>query len=416
MDDADRIRQRIRMLEAREREEFERCKFLCSCPEQTHTHRLGFGVFQQHIKNKYQHQLESERQRLEDLKPSRGKGAVSPECPSAKRTDDSRRNQPCKRPRTATTALESSDNESRSSNNSEEAERQTEANLKTNSWSSTSASEESSEDSDDEPITKPCRRTRRVIDSDSESSGNEDSKQPPGLKNRTSQQDEEVIAIDSDSDDEELVMEQRGEEDFEHTGSEYPHTLDDPVLGSVFKPVRRQGFKHQVSLTDGDGEACRLEKTTEKDCMPSFDPDNVDFRGRTFQKKNCYAYQDMLVGIEFFVSLEIARCVMLLPFDDTIIGLEDDEVDYKADSSLQGSYVMLNRVVDIPLDQLGSESIQQKIPALTYQPQEEEDWRTFAYYYDSSKMKKKGIRRRKIRSLELFAGAGMGEIVFVIAM
>jgi len=409
MDAIDKIQQRIRQLEKRRAAEIKRCKLLCSCPEQIHTHRLGFGVFQQHINKKYAHMIDAERQRIEDLKPSRGKSAVSPECPSAKRADDSRRNQPHrKRPRTTITALESSDGESRSSNKSEDA---TEANLNTTGWSSTSASQESSEDSedsDDEPITKPCGRRRRVIDSDSDSSGNEDPELPP---NRTSLQVEEVIAIDSDSDGEVEQIVRSGDEDFELTSSEHRHEHhgalgDHPVFGSVFKPVQRQGFKYQVSLTD-DGEACRSEKTPEKDCAPSFDPDEVDFRGRTFQKTRCYAYQDMLVGIEFFVSLEVARCVMLLPFDETIIGVEDEEVDYKADSSLQGSYVRLNRVEDIPLDHIGSESTRiQKTPELTYQPQEEEDWRTFAYYYDSSKMKRKGIRRRKIRSLELFAGAG----------
>ena len=29
---------------------FCRCKFLCSCPEQTHTHRLGFEVFEKRKK------------------------------------------------------------------------------------------------------------------------------------------------------------------------------------------------------------------------------------------------------------------------------------------------------------------------------------------------------------------------------
>ena len=407
--------------------------------------------------------IDAERERIGDL---RGKVAVSPECLSAKRADESRRKQPqAKRPRTANTAHESSDDESRLSNDSEEAEFKEETNLdNTASWSCASAgeessgdsddepincrrmrrvfdaseessedsndepitkpcrrmrrvfdaSEESSEDSDDEPITKPCRRMRRVIHSDSESSGSEDSKEP---SNRTTQQEEEMIAIDSDSDDEELVTEQIGLS-FEHTTSKPRHehdTLGDrPVIGSVFKPVQRQGFRHQVSLTD-DGEAYRSEKTPEMDCAPSFDPDTVDFRGRTFHKASSYAYQDMLVGIEFFVSKEIARCVMLLPFDDSIVGLEDKDVDYKSDSSLRGSYVRLNRVEDIPLDHIGSESTVPKIPELIYQPQEEDDWRTFAYYYDSSKMKKKGIRRRKIRSLELFAGAGRCEIDFAIA-
>ena len=357
--------------------------------------------------------IDAERERIGDL---RGKVAVSPECPSAKRADESRRKQPqAKRPRTANTAHESSDDESRSSNDSEEAEFKEETNLdNTASWSCASAGEESSEDSDDEPITKPCRRMRRVIHSDSESSGSEDSKEP---SNRTTQQEEEMIAIDSDSNDEELVTEQIGLS-FEHTTSESRHkhdTLGDrPVIGSVFKPVQRQGFRHQVSLTD-DGEAYRSEKTPGMDCAPSFDPDTVDFRGRTFHKASSYAYQDMLVGIEFFVSKEIARCVMLLPFADTILGIEDKDVDYKSDSSLQGSYVRLNRVEDIPLDHIGSESTVPKIPELIYQPQEEDDWRTFAYYYDSSKMKKKGIRRRKIRSLELFAGAGRCEIDFAIA-
>ena len=381
--------------------------------------------------------IDAERERIGDL---RGKVAVSPECPSAKRADESRRKQPqAKRPRTANTAHESSDDESRSSNDSEEAEFKEESNFdNTASWSCASAGEESSgdsddepincrrmrrvldaseespEDSDDEPITKPCRRMRRVIHSDSESSGSEDSKEP---SNRTTQQEEEMIAIDSDSNDEELVTEQIGLS-FEHTTSESRHehdTLGDrPVIGSVFKPVQRQGFRHQVTLTD-DGEAYRSEKTPGMDCAPSFDPDTVDFRGRTFHKASSYAYQDMLVGIEFFVSKEIARCVMLLPFADTILGIEDKDVDYKSDSSLQGSYVRLNRVEDIPLDHIGSESTVPKIPELIYQPQEEDDWRTFAYYYDSSKMKKKGIRRRKIRSLELFAGAGRCEIDFAIA-
>ena len=82
--------------------------------------------------------IDAERERIGDL---RGKVAVSPECPSAKRADESRRKQPqAKRPRTANTAHESSDDESRSSNDSEEAEFKEESNFdNTASWSCASA-------------------------------------------------------------------------------------------------------------------------------------------------------------------------------------------------------------------------------------------------------------------------------------
>ena len=142
-----------------------------------------------------------------------------------------------------------------------------------------------------------------------------------------------------------------------------------------------------------------------------FDPSSIEYQNKTFHTNHCYTLKegDAIVGIKHFTSKDTAHCVLIVRFEDTLLGTEDEGLEYKADYLL-GSYVQVyNCNENICLSKLGNESdYVDCIPRLIYQPQTHGDWYTFGYFYDRNELTSRRIKRRvgSIRSLECFVGAG----------
>ncbi len=173
-----------------------------------------------------------------------------------------------------------------------------------------------------------------------------------------------------------------------------------------------QGFRREAmgmsKDEDGNDETQKNSSMFQRECNP-FDPNEVEYNGTTFAKKNCYMLKDqgVIVGIRHFVSDDSAECVLVDKFENTILGMEDSGIPYKANYML-GTYVQVHRCIEtLHLSKLGNESDGvKKIPRMIYQPQTPGDWYTFGYFYDPNKIRKLSSRQGRIRTLEVFAGAG----------
>ncbi|GFH47349.1 hypothetical protein CTEN210_03824 [Chaetoceros tenuissimus] len=165
-----------------------------------------------------------------------------------------------------------------------------------------------------------------------------------------------------------------------------------------------QGFRGDPALHLHGRESNRqtnIEATKRK-----FDPDSVNYQGRTFNKNQCYhmSSKDAMMGIYAFLNENTARCILIVKFEDTILGMEDIDSKYTADFPSQ--YVQVfNHIHEISLSELEHRSDVQIIPDLIYEPQSLGSWTSFGYFYDRKKIK---IIREKtdVRSIEIFAGPG----------
>ena len=139
-----------------------------------------------------------------------------------------------------------------------------------------------------------------------------------------------------------------------------------------------------------------------------FDPVSIQYHKKTFYKNKCYRVkrEDKIVGIKRFLSEKSCLCIKIVKFEETLLGQESDMVNYKADF-LRGTYVQVFKCEEeLELKKLGDEFQEvAEIPPLIYQPQTPGEWYTFGYFYDRNSMKQKS-RRRVLRSIDLFAGAG----------
>lgn len=168
-----------------------------------------------------------------------------------------------------------------------------------------------------------------------------------------------------------------------------------------------QGFQiRSNAITHGAKQGLNTNNDVANSVL--FDPNYVNFKGRTFYKNRCYRVKEegSIVGIKHFLSQNSCQCVLIAKFEDTLLGTNDDRIEYEADYMLN-SYVQVFKCekempltdLDIEMDEIGD------IPLLIYQPQTLGDWYSFGYFYDRNAMKKKG-QREVLTSLEVFAGAG----------
>ena len=128
----------------------------------------------------------------------------------------------------------------------------------------------------------------------------------------------------------------------------------------------------------------------------------MEFEGNSFHRNKCYTLkgEDTIVGIQRFISTETAQCILVVDFKHTILG--EAGADLMKDAFVQ----VFNCVKEISLSDLeeAPDAVDQ-IPRLIYQAQTPGKWYSFGYFYDRTRVKT--LRRRgKLRSLELFAGAG----------
>lgn len=176
-----------------------------------------------------------------------------------------------------------------------------------------------------------------------------------------------------------------------------------------------QGFRCQANARrssaaeDCDRTDCTTTISNNSDTP--FDPASVDFHGKTYRKNCCYVLKGrdaVTIGIKHFLTNDTAQCVLIVRFDDTILGIEDEGSEYNADYKM-GKYVQVyNQIESISLSEFEREANDVTcIPNLIYQDQTPGNWHTFGYFHERTElMQRRGNKRQEIRLLEVFAGAG----------
>lgn len=223
-------------------------------------------------------------------------------------------------------------------------------------------------------------------------------------------QDEELVANDSGSESDDNSCDEDdndGEIERFHVSK-----IKDSKLAMVTQGFRCQANVRRSSAADGDDNNNKDHATTTSENINTlFDPFLVKFRGKTFRKNHCYILKDgdvVTVGIKRFLTNDTAQCVLIVKFDDTILGIEDEGLEYKADYKVGQHVQVHNRIESISLSRFERAADDVTcIPRLIYQDQTPGEWYTFGYFYDRSELvMKRGKKRQDIRSLEVFAGAG----------
>ncbi len=174
-----------------------------------------------------------------------------------------------------------------------------------------------------------------------------------------------------------------------------------------------QGFRgEEIKTSASIGE----ETSTSKMTPHEHEMLTATHHGKVFLKNHCYEMapihttnqKDITVGIQFFINNQTARCILISKFEDTILGTYDDEgsPEYKSDFNFSTHVQVHKHVKDVHLSKLKRDSIDvETIPSLIYEPQTVGTWNNFGYFYNPDDTKR--IRRRRgIRCLEIFAGAG----------
>eukprot|EP00984_Skeletonema_dohrnii_P024345 scaffold13461_cov92-Skeletonema_dohrnii-CCMP3373.AAC.1 len=112
-----------------------------------------------------------------------------------------------------------------------------------------------------------------------------------------------------------------------------------------------QGFQMQTANQSRDRAIRATAK--EKDNHVVFDPTVVEFEGNTFRKNKCYGLKGndtTIVGIQRFVSTDVALCILVIGFEHTILG-------EAGENPMKEAYVQVfNYVKEISLSALDEES------------------------------------------------------------
>jgi len=233
------------------------------------------------------------------------------------------------------------------------------------------------------------------------------------------------LDMESDNDDnEEEDKEEEDDEDEDDNNGEIERYHISKIKQSKLT-MATQGFRCQAAATMSNGSTDTDTDMTDDDATCSnkakhgtrledhtpFDPSSIEYQNKTFHTNQCYTLKggDAIVGIKHFTSKDTAYCVLIVRFEDTLLGTEDEGLEYKADYLLNTHVQVYNCNENISLSKLGDESDNvERIPRLIYQPQTHGDWYTFGYFYDRNELMTRRIKRRigNVRSLECFVGAG----------
>ena len=142
----------------------------------------------------------------------------------------------------------------------------------------------------------------------------------------------------------------------------------------------------------------------------------VDFEGRRFNRKQCYyakskTGKDVVVGIRSFKSETEANCVRVLHFSETFLGSGEYSEDF-ADAlekhcpcfHVQSSKHEVHLLSE--LGQASSNPQPEYLPKVIYEPRTKTNSQSFSYKFDQDRSNRVQERRKEIRVLEGFAGAG----------
>jgi site-specific DNA-cytosine methylase len=146
----------------------------------------------------------------------------------------------------------------------------------------------------------------------------------------------------------------------------------------------------------------------------SYDLESIVFNGKTFNKGRCYNYHetilgsniDAVVGILRFLPNQHEKCVLIVQFEDTLLGMEEENGSFKAVFRPSSYFQVHAEVPALSLRNFGEETREvTSIPTLVYEPQTTHSRQRFGHSFDKRSLKRCG-RRNKLRVLELFAGCG----------
>jgi DNA (cytosine-5)-methyltransferase 1 len=149
--------------------------------------------------------------------------------------------------------------------------------------------------------------------------------------------------------------------------------------------------------------------------------ESVIYKGTPFYKGRCYLYREngttesssAIVGILHLLPEGRAKCVLVVPFNETFLGLEEEDVDfqptYKPSEFVRVKEdlppLSLRHFVAITADDDSATGLPIDIPALEYEPQMDGACHQFGYVWHTEHSTRRG-KRNKLRVADMFAGCG----------
>lgn len=166
-------------------------------------------------------------------------------------------------------------------------------------------------------------------------------------------------------------------------------------------------------------------KTSPDSASAATDPESVTYKGKTFYRGRCYRYReisirtsvtkiDAIVGVLRLLPGGHADCVLIVPFCDTFLGVEEEGVDFQA-TYQPSAFVRvhdelpplsLGHFIAVDVSDISSEAdLPISIPTLVYEPQSADERYQFGYHWHKELSHRCG-KRDNFRVLDLFAGCG----------
>jgi DNA (cytosine-5)-methyltransferase 1 len=237
---------------------------------------------------------------------------------------------------------------------------------------------------------------------------------------RTGEDEDDEATEEEDDEEEEDKYDDLDLEDYDGTEDDISKIEKSKLVMAI------QGFRSKARNSSDNRMKSSMNGDSSEELTPAVTdgPDSVRYQDRIFHKGRCYNYKgtaadskeiESIVGILGFVSdkvggtTKLARCVLVVPFEDTILGTEEaDDEHYSADYTPSPYFQVHEQFENLPLSDLETESSNvESIPLWIYDPQVPGCWQRFGYFLDK---KRAGVTRRgrrtEIRLLDLFAGAG----------
>ena len=191
---------------------------------------------------------------------------------------------------------------------------------------------------------------------------------------------------------------------------------------SRIKPIEIKGLSMAIQGFRGKGKGRNSTNEQDRRCKRDgvqssellYDPATVVYKGKTFEKGECYyitkaSNKTVSVGIIKFEESDQALVILVVPFEDTILGMSHEGVSFESNSFLPPStYVQVDgesQVLSLgelqePNHDIGA------IPTMAYEPQQHDKGIDFAYYSSNVAPTIGCYSSNELGVVELFAGAG----------
>jgi hypothetical protein len=115
-----------------------------------------------------------------------------------------------------------------------------------------------------------------------------------------------------------------------------------------------------------DTEESRSSDSSREKVSTSYDPESTVFNGKTFNKGRCYNYHetilgsniDAVVGILRFLPNQHTKYVMIVQFEDTLLGMEEENGSFKAVFRPSSYFQVHAEVPALSLRNFGEETLE----------------------------------------------------------